>query len=89
MRLLDAVDQDPFAAKGTELRDRSLSESLDDDTTEQILTLLQRVNRELGTTLLMVTHHADAATRATRQLRLERSQLIDNGKPILPRVMTA
>ena len=26
MRLLDAVDQDPFAAKGTELRDRSLSE---------------------------------------------------------------
>jgi putative ABC transport system ATP-binding protein len=63
--------------------------SLDDDTTEQILTLLQRVNRELGMTLLMVTHDADAATRATRQLRLERSQLIENGKPILPRVMTA
>ena len=38
--------------------------SLDDDTTEQILTLLQRVNRELGMTLLMVTHDADAAARA-------------------------
>lgn len=38
--------------------------SLDDHTTEQILTLLQRVNRELGMTLLMVTHDADAATRA-------------------------
>jgi putative ABC transport system ATP-binding protein len=56
--------------------------SLDDDTTEQILTLLQRVNRELGMTLLMVTHDADAASRATRQLRLERSVLYENGKPI-------
>lgn len=56
--------------------------SLDDDTTEQILTLLGRVNRELGMTLLMVTHDADAASRATRQLRLERSVLYENGKPI-------
>src|SRR3972149_337188 len=45
---------------------------LDGDTTEQILTLLQRVNTELGMTLLMVTHDADAAQRATRELRLER-----------------
>lgn len=56
--------------------------SLDDDTTEQILTLLQRVNRELGMTLLMVTHDADAASRATRKLRLERSVLFENGEPI-------
>jgi putative ABC transport system ATP-binding protein len=56
--------------------------SLDDDTTEQILTLLGRVNRELGMTLLMVTHDADAASHATRQLRLERSVLYENGKPI-------
>ena len=61
--------------------------SLDDDTTEQILSLLQRVNRELGMTLLMVTHDADAAQRATRQLRLERGQLVENGKPILPRAL--
>lgn len=61
--------------------------SLDDDTTEQILSLLQRVNRELGMTLLMVTHDADAAKRATRQLRLERGQLVENGRPILPRAL--
>lgn len=61
--------------------------SLDDDTTEQILSLLQRVNRELGMTLLMVTHDADAAQRATRELRLERGQLVENGKPILPRAL--
>lgn len=61
--------------------------SLDDDTTEQILTLLQRVNRELGMTLLMVTHDADAAARATRILRLERGQLLENGQPIMPRAL--
>ena len=61
--------------------------SLDDDTTEQILSLLQRVNRELGMTLLMVTHDADAAQRATRQLGLGGGQLVENGKPILPRAL--
>jgi putative ABC transport system ATP-binding protein len=61
--------------------------SLDDKTTDQILTLLQRVNRELGMTLLMVTHDADAAERATRKIRLEQGKLIENGRPILPRVL--
>lgn len=61
--------------------------SLDDDTTEQILTLLQRVNTELGMTLLMVTHDADAALRATRQVRLERGKLVENGRAILPRAL--
>lgn len=61
--------------------------SLDDDTTEQILTLLQRVNRELGMTLLMVTHDVDAAARAARQLKLERGRLFENGKPIVPRAL--
>jgi putative ABC transport system ATP-binding protein len=61
--------------------------SLDDDTTEQILTLLQRVNKELGMTLLMVTHDADAALRATRQVRLERGKLVENGRAILPRAL--
>ena len=61
--------------------------SLDDNTTEQILTLLQRVNRELGMTLLMVTHDSDAAGRATRQLRLERSELYEGGKRLAPRAL--
>jgi putative ABC transport system ATP-binding protein len=61
--------------------------SLDADTTEQILTLLQRVNKELGMTLLMVTHDVDAAMRATRQVQLERGKLVENGRPILPRAL--
>jgi len=61
--------------------------SLDADTTEQVLTLLQRVNRELGMTLLMVTHDLDAAERATRQVRLERGKLVENGRPIESRAL--
>ena len=61
--------------------------SLDDNTTEQILTLLQRLNRELGMTLLMVTHDPDAAARATRQIRLERGKLVEKDKQILPRAL--
>lgn len=61
--------------------------SLDDKTTEQILTLLQRLNQELGMTLLMVTHDPDAAGRATRQVRLERGQLVENGLPTMPRAL--
>ncbi len=49
--------------------------NLDDETTEQILELLRRVNDELGITLLMVTHDHDAAKIARRQIRLERGKL--------------
>jgi len=59
--------------------------SLDDNTTEQILVLLQRLNKELGMTLLMVTHDSDAASRATRQIRLERGKLVEAGKHITSR----
>lgn len=61
--------------------------SLDDDTTEQILRLLERVNRELGMTLLMVTHDADAASRATRKIHLERGELYEGGKLVVPRTL--
>jgi putative ABC transport system ATP-binding protein len=50
---------------------------LDADTSEQILILLQRLNSELGMTLLMVTHDANAASIAGRRLRLEHGQLIE------------
>lgn len=56
--------------------------SLDDETTEQILQLLSRVNNELGMTLLMVTHDAEAGARAKRQIRLERGRLLEKDKQI-------
>lgn len=54
--------------------------NLDDETTEQALNLLQRLNTELGMTLLMVTHDLDAAQVARRQIRLERGKLIETAK---------
>jgi putative ABC transport system ATP-binding protein len=48
---------------------------LDADTSEQILHLLQRLNGELGTTFLMVTHDPKAAAVARRRLRLEKGEL--------------
>ncbi len=56
--------------------------SLDDETTEQILSLLDRINDELGMTLVMVTHDLDAGQRAKRQIRLERGRLMENGEAI-------
>jgi putative ABC transport system ATP-binding protein len=49
--------------------------NLDDDTSVQILRLLRQLNEQLGVTLLMVTHDADAADIAGRQLHLEHGKL--------------
>jgi putative ABC transport system ATP-binding protein len=54
---------------------------LDAETTEQILQLLQRLNAELGTTLLMVTHDPKSAAIARRQLRLEKGVLLEPEPP--------
>ena len=48
--------------------------SLDTETSEQVQTLLQRLNRELNITLLMVTHDPEAAAIATRRLVLDRGK---------------
>ena len=50
---------------------------LDAETSEQVLHLLKRLNAELGTTLVMVTHDPNAAAVARRQLRLEKGALIE------------
>ncbi len=52
---------------------------LDPETSDQILNLLQRLNQELNTTLLMVTHDLNAAMIADRQFRLIQGQLVEYG----------
>ncbi len=56
---------------------------LDAEMSEQILDLLKRLNAELGTTLLMVTHDPAAAGAARRRLRLEKGVLLEPEKPTL------
>lgn len=55
---------------------------LDAETTDQILELIQRLNSELGMTLLLVTHDPRVGALATRQLRLEKGKLIEKGKEV-------
>jgi putative ABC transport system ATP-binding protein len=54
---------------------------LDAETTKQILDLLGRLNLELGTTFLMVTHDPRTAAIARRQLRLEKGELLEPEAP--------
>ncbi|EMB15278.1 ABC transporter ATP-binding protein [Rhodopirellula europaea] len=53
--------------------------SLDTETSEQVQVLLQRLNKELDITLLMVTHDTDAAKIASRQLVLDRGMFREVG----------
>ncbi len=50
---------------------------LDPETSQQILHLLRRLNEELAITLLMVTHDAEAAAVAGRQLVLQNGKLAE------------
>jgi putative ABC transport system ATP-binding protein len=58
---------------------------LDAESSGQILQLLQRLNKELGMTFLMVTHDPRAAATAGRQLRLDKGQLIDRKESEIPK----
>ena len=51
--------------------------SLDAETSEQIQVLLRRLNKELGMTMLMVTHDVNVASIASRQLQLDRGTIVD------------
>ncbi len=51
--------------------------SLDADTSEQIQVLLQRLNKELNITMLMVTHDSTVAKIASRQLILDRGKFLE------------
>jgi putative ABC transport system ATP-binding protein len=50
---------------------------LDRTSAEEVLTLMQRLNRELGKTIIMVTHDAHAAGAAKALVHLEKGELID------------
>ena len=54
--------------------------ALDPDTTESILQLLERVNRELGVTVVIVTHEIDVIQKiCNRVVVMEHGKLIENG----------
>ncbi|WP_109480431.1 ABC transporter ATP-binding protein [Paraburkholderia sp. C35] len=50
---------------------------LDRASAEEVLAMMQRLNRELGKTIIMVTHDAHAAGAARALVHLEKGELID------------
>ena len=51
--------------------------SLDTETSEQVQVLLQRLNKELNITMLMVTHDSHVASIASRKLALDRGKFLE------------
>lgn len=51
---------------------------LDRQSAEDVLTLLQRLNREHGKTIVMVTHDPKAADHARHTLHLDKGTLVEN-----------
>ena len=51
---------------------------LDPTTSDQILDLLKRLNKQLDVTLVMVTHDSDAALVADRRFKLVDGKLVEH-----------
>ena len=51
---------------------------LDRENAEEILKLLQMLNRQQGKTIIMVTHDPLAADHASRILHLDKGRLVDS-----------
>jgi putative ABC transport system ATP-binding protein len=55
---------------------------LDAESAGAIMQLLTRLNRELGKTLIMVTHDAKSASYARRTLHLDKGRLVERGAAV-------
>lgn len=53
--------------------------ALDTDTAEQIIGLLEMLNRHHGTTIAIVTHDPDIAARTMRNIRMQNGRVVHDG----------
>ncbi|GAA3669724.1 methionine ABC transporter ATP-binding protein [Microbacterium marinilacus] len=67
------------AEPGILLADEATS-ALDPETTDEVLDLLARVNRELGVTIVVITHEMDVITRIANKVAImERGRVVEQG----------
>jgi putative ABC transport system ATP-binding protein len=57
---------------------------LDAKSSQEVLTLLGRLNAEFNKTIIVVTHDPQAAVRARRQLHLEKGTFVEQDQPAQP-----
>jgi putative ABC transport system ATP-binding protein/lipoprotein-releasing system ATP-binding protein len=50
---------------------------LDEDTENEIMLLLEQINRERGTTIILITHNLELAGRAQKKFRMSKGKLAD------------
>jgi len=53
--------------------------ALDSETAEQIIGMLEMLNRHHGTTIVIVTHDAQIANRTSRTIRLQNGRVVHDG----------
>ena len=56
--------------------------NLDEETGEKVIQLLFQLNKEAGTTLVIITHDLDLANRTQQILRLKGGKIMSNEKTL-------
>ena len=62
--------------------------NLDSKTSEEIMGVFQRLNREIGITIIMITHEPDIAAFAKRNILFKDGRIVDDHKNLTPTVAT-
>jgi putative ABC transport system ATP-binding protein len=62
--------------------------NLDSKTSEEIMGIFQRLNRETGITIIMITHEPDIAAFAKRNILFKDGRIVDDHKNLVPIVAT-
>jgi putative ABC transport system ATP-binding protein len=60
--------------------------NLDTKTSEEIMGIFQRLNREMGITIIMITHEPDIASFAKRNILFRDGKIVDDHENLAPSV---
>jgi putative ABC transport system ATP-binding protein len=60
--------------------------NLDSKTSDEIMSIFQRLNREVGITIIMITHEPDIAAFAKRDILFKDGKIVDDHKNLAPTI---